>query len=770
MKKPDRRKENRKKAAGALAGLGLAVFFFILLFGFGKADPENPMENTTADASHMYLTSSTLAMDKEKLASVENANISSGGSENQAQQEEEQQEEEEQEQEETQEDQKQSEEEQQQDVQQQENEQQTAQDTTSTSANTDSQLNVSDSLLNLIQKNPGSGNNGSGSDENGGQRSDGDKNNGNGNPDNNGGNKIPSDGGQQTTLNPSQSEALFTTSLKDGDEVTDPEYPFTITLTEKGKQLTLVSMTVTQNGSSRICKSHDSLTLKEGANTVSVTVRFRDGKYNQIDASTKVYTIYYFPDHDVQLEVKNARSGAYIYDQDQLTVMQDSLWIQVRARKASGGTISDVSARVRLNNKTQKADSDGIYRMKLTLGNNQVKVTAGEGGNSQKTVSFTVNYKVDQFMVSFESSAKTEKISNNPGIGDKVFKGVTTFKYASTSADFSFRIRCSTVNGDERIDKIQVTNRYGTLDVTDQAGADGYINITLDASQSNNIRVYCTDSDGESQWYTWSVNYERVLDPEENQKKAPVIRANITNETVHAALFIVPVKVFDYNGNELKANQNFQLYLNGEYLDYHSREQDGTYEYNLYLTEGENTVVIRAVDNEGYTAEKTYTVTLNPVKEEARVRVIVSAEVIGLGTMIDETVTTTADQTVAQIVEDRLAAYGYTTIHDGVADSDSYFLRHIQKPGINNGWNIADDERSLLDMLGYDLAEGPKSNDSLGEKDFTAGSGWMVTLNHYYIAQTMGTRAIRDGDEIHLIYTLSVGKDIGVDPSTSIYG
>lgn len=770
MKKPDKRKENRKKAAGALAGLGLAVFFFILLFGFGKADPENPMENTTADASHMYLTSSTLAMDREKLASVENANISSGGSENQAQQEEEQQEEEEQEQEETQEDQKQSEEEQQQDARQQENEQQAAKDTTGTSANSDSQLNVSDSLLNLIQKNQGGGNNGSGSDENGGQGFDGDKNNGNGNPDNNGGNKIPSDGGQQTTLNPSQSEALFTTSLKDGDEVTDPEYPFTITLTEKGKQLTLVSMTVTQNGSSRICKSHDSLTLKEGANTVAVTVRFRDGKYNQIDASTKVYTIYYFPDHDVQLEVKNARSGAYIYDQDQLTVMQDSLWIQVRARKASGGTISDVSARVRLNNKTQKADSDGVYRMKLTLGNNQVKVTAGEGGNSQKTVSFTVNYKVDQFMVNFESSAKTEKISNNPGIGDKVFKGVTTFKYASTSADFSFRIRCSTVTGDERIDKIQVTNRYGTLDVTDQAGADGYITITLDASQSNDIRVYCTDSDGTSQWYTWSVNYERVLDPEENQKKAPVIRANITNETVNATLFIVPVKVYDYNGNELKANQNFQLYLNGEYLDYHSREQDGTYEYNLYLTEGENTVVIRAVDNEGYTAEKTYTVTLNPVKEEARVRVIVSAEVIGLGTMIDETVTTTADQTVAQIVEDRLAAYGYTTIHDGVADSDSYFLRHIQKPGINNGWNIADDERSLLDMLGYDLAEGPKSNDSLGEKDFTAGSGWMVTLNHYYIAQTMGTRAIRDGDEIHLIYTLSVGKDIGVDPSTSIYG
>ncbi len=86
---------------------------------------------------------------------------------------------------------------------------------------------------------------------------------------------------------------------------------------------------------------------------------------------------------------------------------------------------------------------------------------------------------------------------------------------------------------------------------------------------------------------------------EENQKKAPVIRANITNETVNAALFIVPVKVFDYNGNELKANQNFQLYLNENIWTITAGKQDGTYEYNLYLTEGENTVVIRAVDNEG---------------------------------------------------------------------------------------------------------------------------------------------------------------------------
>ena len=96
-------------------------------------------------------------------------------------------------------------------------------------------------------------------------------------------------------------------------------------------------------------------------------------KYNQIDASTKIYTIYYYPENEVELVVRNARTGEYINDQDALTVMQDSFWIEVRARKASGGVINDVAARVRLNNKIQKADSDGIYRMGLTLGNNQTE-------------------------------------------------------------------------------------------------------------------------------------------------------------------------------------------------------------------------------------------------------------------------------------------------------------------------------------------------------------------------------------------------------------
>ena len=57
-----------KKKLGSIAAAGMAVLFLVLIFLSGRTSPENPMETKDSDASHMYLTSSTLAMDQEKLA------------------------------------------------------------------------------------------------------------------------------------------------------------------------------------------------------------------------------------------------------------------------------------------------------------------------------------------------------------------------------------------------------------------------------------------------------------------------------------------------------------------------------------------------------------------------------------------------------------------------------------------------------------------------------------------------------------------------------
>ena len=77
-----------KKKLGSIAAAGMAVLFLVLIF------LENPMETKNSDASHMYLTSSTLAMDQEKLAGVENANIHTGDTENSVSEQEQKQEEE----------------------------------------------------------------------------------------------------------------------------------------------------------------------------------------------------------------------------------------------------------------------------------------------------------------------------------------------------------------------------------------------------------------------------------------------------------------------------------------------------------------------------------------------------------------------------------------------------------------------------------------------------------------------------------------------------
>ena len=92
MNRPgSRNRKNKKKITGALAGAGIVALFLALMISFGKTAPENPMDRNRADASRMYLLSSTLDMDMDQLANIGNANINAGDSANQAEQEEQQQ-------------------------------------------------------------------------------------------------------------------------------------------------------------------------------------------------------------------------------------------------------------------------------------------------------------------------------------------------------------------------------------------------------------------------------------------------------------------------------------------------------------------------------------------------------------------------------------------------------------------------------------------------------------------------------------------------------
>lgn len=731
-----RRKKGRtlKKIGAALLAVLLAALFFVVLAGFGHTAPDNPMKDKEADASRMYLTSSTLAMDKEQLEGVENANINAG-------EEGDAQEEESQETEETQQPQEAESQE------GQENPQENPQENMNNeNINTETTLPSRDSLLSLIDKHKE--NNANDPDGSGGEGpSDGDDDGGGGEPGGNDGQK-PADGGS-TTLNPEASSQLFTTNLKDG-VVKEPKYDLKIELTEKGKQLKLVNQTVILNGTSRFYRNGDGLTLKEGINTVSVTVRFRDNSKNkQIDATTRTYSIIYNPEHQCIVTVRDIDKNKYLEDNGTYTITDEQLHLEVKAYKGD----KETRHYLQWNTKSATQDSDKIYRLSANTGENTLNVFAGT-----TTFNCKVNYEPEDFYLEFTSSVLTEKVR-------APFGGFSRATYTSGDRYFEFRVKCPSQG---EIKSIKALGTNPSDDIKDLVGANGFIRWPMDASQDTQIYVEFVDPEGKDQNYSWYITYKREIDPEENEKKAPVIVAQLTSETVHLNPYILPITVYDYKGNKLYPS-NFKVYLNGDDkpLDF-SGISGGVYEYSLYLTEGQNYVRIVATDNEQYTAEKELTVTFTPEEQSATVRMIASAERVGLGTLIDEYITVSASTTVAQIVEDRLAAYGYTTYHDGSPTDGSYFLKDIQKTGLLNEWSIDDSLRDLLAMEGVSLWE-PVSSDILGNKTFTEVSGWMVALNDYYIGQSMGTRAIRDGDVIHLKYTLNGGGDVGLDPNSGYY-
>ena len=51
--------------------------------------------------------------------------------------------------------------------------------------------------------------------------------------------------------------------------------------------------------------------------------------------------------------------------------------------------------------------------------------------------------------------------------------------------------------------------------------------------------------------------------------------------------------------------------------------------------------------------------------------------------------------------------------------------------------------------------------DGLSEKDYTTGSGWMITVNDHFTSYGTSDMHLKDGDKLRLRYTLAYGKDIG---------
>ena len=122
------------------------------------------------------------------------------------------------------------------------------------------------------------------------------------------------------------------------------------------------------------------------------------------------------------------------------------------------------------------------------------------------------------------------------------------------------------------------------------------------------------------------------------------------------------------------------------------------------------------------------------------------ANTIGIGTLIEPTpVDVYEGEALPEVLERVLPQYGFEFKLDGG------YLSYIKRAGITDGWEISE---NLLTKIEQDGSLNDHHQDTLGEFDFTGGSGWIYFVNDEKMSTGMNSYYPPDGDVVRLHFQL----------------
>ena len=272
------------------------------------------------------------------------------------------------------------------------------------------------------------------------------------------------------------------------------------------------------------------------------------------------------------------------------------------------------------------------------------------------------------------------------------------------------------------------------------------------------------------------VSYQAELADEDHPEigdAPPVITTNRDGVTdpirVQKFILRVSAKTGGENGGQAIYENHLKVWLDGKLLTNPTGNAWGGFEYTLRFSApdvGDSrtyTVKILAWDDEGNSTCRTLSITYETVSKgdpigSATVRVDITT--LGLGILDEETLTVTQGETYAQVVLRALELCGYTPSYAGTpAENGGFYLRRLTRGDMMYGAEVDPRLWQLILRDGISLT-GQSDPDSLGEMDYTRGSGWMYDVNGTYPGFGMDGGFPSDGDVITLRFTLSWGKDI----------
>ena len=256
----------------------------------------------------------------------------------------------------------------------------------------------------------------------------------------------------------------------------------------------------------------------------------------------------------------------------------------------------------------------------------------------------------------------------------------------------------------------------------------------------------------------------------------PSIVTNLDGASLDMSSQTFPLTVIARANAELGAgviySNQIRVTLDGKTVEKSYGDSQPTYE--LYFEPpqlgDEETHIVRVLawDGNGNSTMKVYTVTYHQISEgdpAGSVDVVLDATTIGLGILDTGTLDIVEGETAASVLLRFLQERGYEPDYQGSA-AMNFYLRRISRGDIAYRANVPEHLWELI------LRDGITTNDnydrdSIGEFDYTQGSGWMYSINGIlYEGTGMSGYKVRNGITIYVRFTLSYGKDIGGYDST----
>lgn len=281
--------------------------------------------------------------------------------------------------------------------------------------------------------------------------------------------------------------------------------------------------------------------------------------------------------------------------------------------------------------------------------------------------------------------------------------------------------------------------------------------------------LICKGSDT-LQTFTKTVVYRASLADASDPAKGndpPVIVTNLPDTPYDTANANFTLTVHAYNSRGTIYQNHIRVLLDGVELTQYTGSE--TLEYRLYLKPGSvgdvttHTVEILAWDDDGNSAYKKHQINYR-FKETGEVigtaSLRLDATVLGLGILSEDTCEVRQGEPASHIVKQFLEDSGYTLDFSGSLDVGFYLRRLTCGDGFS-GAAIPQELQTLLTLDGFTVTRPVSHKDSLGEFDYTEGSGWMCSVNGYYPGVGLSNIYLDDGDTVSVVFTLAYGKDIG---------